>query len=62
VTSRRVVVNDRMQMGYVYVRSAPAGRDFDPPDSAHRHAQLAYGPGQHPHLRRVHPAGLSLDL
>ena len=26
----RVVVNDRMQRGYVYFRSAPMGRNFDP--------------------------------
>jgi hypothetical protein len=25
-----VVVNDRMQQGYRYVRTAPSGRDFDP--------------------------------
>jgi hypothetical protein len=25
-----VIVNDRMQQGYRYLRSAPAGRDFDP--------------------------------
>lgn len=30
MTPRRVVVNDRMQQGYVYVRTAPAGRGFDP--------------------------------
>ena len=28
--SRRVVVNDRMQRGYAYVRTEPAGRYFDP--------------------------------
>jgi hypothetical protein len=27
---RRVVVNDRMQQGYAYYRTAPAGRQFDP--------------------------------
>ena len=27
---RRVTVNDTMQRGYTYVRSAPAGRNFDP--------------------------------
>jgi hypothetical protein len=27
---RRVVVNDRMQRGYVYYRSEPPGRNFDP--------------------------------
>jgi len=27
---RRVVVNDRMQRGYVYVRTQPAGRNFLP--------------------------------
>ena len=26
----RVVVNDRMQHGYVYVRTEPVGRNFDP--------------------------------
>ncbi len=26
----RVEVNDRMQQGYVYYRTAPVGRDFDP--------------------------------
>ncbi len=30
MTPRRIVVNDRMQQGYVYVRTAPAGRGFDP--------------------------------
>ena len=29
-----VVVNDRMQQGYRYVRSAPMGRDFDPARSS----------------------------
>jgi hypothetical protein len=29
-TGRRVVVNDRMQRGYVYYRSEPPGRNFDP--------------------------------
>ena len=28
--AKRVVVNDRMQRGYVYVRAAPAGRNFAP--------------------------------
>jgi hypothetical protein len=27
---RRVTVNDRMQKGYVYFRTEPAGRNFDP--------------------------------
>ena len=27
---KRVVVNDRMQQGYVYYRVAPVGRDFAP--------------------------------
>ena len=27
---KRVVVNDKMQRGYVYVRTEPAGRNFDP--------------------------------
>jgi hypothetical protein len=27
---RQVIVNDRMQRGYRYVRTAPVGRDFDP--------------------------------
>lgn len=27
---RRVVVNDRMQRGYVYLRTEPVGRNFDP--------------------------------
>jgi len=27
---RIVIVNDKMQRGYRYVLSAPAGRDFDP--------------------------------
>ncbi len=27
---RTVIVNDKMQAGYRYVRSAPAGRNFDP--------------------------------
>ena len=26
----KVVVNDRMQRGYVYVRTQPIGRNFDP--------------------------------
>lgn len=28
--ARRIVVNDRMQRGYSYVLSEPAGRNFDP--------------------------------
>ncbi len=28
--SRRIVVNDRMQRGYVYLLTEPAGRNFDP--------------------------------
>ena len=30
MTGTRVVVNDRMQQGYVYYRTEPAGRHFDP--------------------------------
>jgi hypothetical protein len=30
VTLRRVLVNDKMQQGYVYVCIEPAGRNFDP--------------------------------
>jgi hypothetical protein len=29
VKARRVVVNDRMQRGYTYVRTEPAGKNFD---------------------------------
>ena len=28
--NRRVVVNDRMQRGYVYYRTEPIGRNFHP--------------------------------
>jgi hypothetical protein len=30
VTKRRVVVNDKMQRGYVYYCTEPVGRNFDP--------------------------------
>ena len=30
MTGRRVVVDDRMQQGYVYSRTMASGRDFDP--------------------------------
>jgi hypothetical protein len=31
VVKTRVVVNDKMQQGYVYYRTAPEGEQFDPP-------------------------------
>jgi hypothetical protein len=30
VRNRTIVVNDKMQRGYGYVRTAPSGRNFDP--------------------------------
>ena len=30
VTKRKIVVNDRMQHGYVYYRTEPVGRNFEP--------------------------------
>ena len=37
-----VVVNDRMQQGYRYTRSAPMGEDFDP----HFHSAVTYEPAE----------------